>query len=75
MVSVSRFPTFVVTVPCRDADRILAELVGGHADRVWDRRMRELIRPDLLMRPVFAVRRVSVSQAGDPYGLVSERQG
>ncbi|MEU9347899.1 ATP-binding protein [Streptomyces sp. NPDC048278] len=25
--------------------RLLAELAGGHADRTWDRRMREAVRP------------------------------
>lgn len=34
--------------------RILAELVGGHADRTWDKRIRELIRPDLLILDDFS---------------------
>ncbi|MER6925079.1 IS21-like element helper ATPase IstB [Streptomyces spiralis] len=55
--------------------RILAELAGGHADRTWDRRIRELIRPDLLILDDFAMRQLSASQADDLYELVSERQG
>ncbi|WBO69035.1 ATP-binding protein [Streptomyces camelliae] len=55
--------------------RILAELAGGHADRTWDRRMRELIRPDLLILDDFAMRQLSAAQADDLYELVSERQG
>ncbi len=55
--------------------RILAELVGGHADRTWDKRMRELIRPDLLILDDFAMRQLAASQADDLYELVSERQG
>ncbi|WP_275593109.1 IS21-like element helper ATPase IstB [Streptomyces deccanensis] len=55
--------------------RILAELAGDHADRTWDRRMRELIRPDLLILDDFAMRQLTASQADDLYELVSERQG
>ncbi|MFB7667626.1 hypothetical protein ACFC1R_27475 [Kitasatospora sp. NPDC056138] len=29
------------------ASRILADLAGGHADRTWDKWIRELIRPDV----------------------------
>ncbi|MFD8007108.1 IS21-like element helper ATPase IstB [Streptomyces mirabilis] len=55
--------------------RILAELAGGHADRTWDRRIRELIRPDLLILDDFAMRQLTAAQADDLYELVSERQG
>ncbi|MFD3762739.1 IS21-like element helper ATPase IstB [Streptomyces sp. NPDC058622] len=55
--------------------RILAELAGGHADRTWDRRMREIIRPDLLILDDFAMRQMTATQADDLYELVSERQG
>ncbi|MET7435154.1 MULTISPECIES: IS21-like element helper ATPase IstB [Streptomyces] len=55
--------------------RILAELAGGHADRTWDKRMRELIRLDLLILDDFAMRQLTASQADDLYELVSERQG
>ncbi|WP_279571444.1 ATP-binding protein [Streptomyces sp. 8K308] len=55
--------------------RILAELAGGHADRTWDKRMRELIRSHLLILDDFAMRQLSASQADDLYELVSERQG
>ena len=55
--------------------RIVAELAGGHADRTWDKRMRELIRPDVLILDDFAMRQVTAAQADDLYELVSERQG
>lgn len=55
--------------------RILAELAGGHADRTWDRRMREILRPDLLILDDFAMRQLTAQQADDLYELVSERQG
>jgi DNA replication protein DnaC len=55
--------------------RVLAELAGGHADRTWEKRMRELIRPDLLILDDFAMRQLSASQADDLHELVSERQG
>ena len=55
--------------------RILGELAGGHADRTWDKRMRDLIRPDVLILDDFAMRQLSASQADDLYELVSERQG
>ncbi|WP_308050750.1 ATP-binding protein [Streptomyces sp. TRM72054] len=55
--------------------RILAELAGGHADRTWDKRMRELIRPHLLILDDFAMRQLSAAQADDLYELVSEGQG
>ncbi|GAA3801943.1 ATP-binding protein [Streptomyces phyllanthi] len=52
-----------------------AELAGGHADRTWDKRMRELIRPHLLVLDDFAMRQLAPSQADDLYEFVSERQG
>lgn len=55
--------------------RILADLAGGHADRTWDRRLRELVRPDVLILDDFAMRQLTASQADDLYELVSERQG
>ncbi|MER5666569.1 ATP-binding protein [Streptomyces mirabilis] len=57
------------------SSRILGELAGGHADRTWDKRMRDLIRPDVLILDDFAMRQLSSSQADDLYELVSERQG
>ncbi|WP_281288106.1 hypothetical protein [Streptomyces roseicoloratus] len=39
--------------------RILADLAGGHADRTWDKRLRELIRPDVLILDDFAMRQLS----------------
>ncbi|MBP2400751.1 IS21-like element helper ATPase IstB [Streptomyces syringium] len=55
--------------------RILADLAGGHADRTWDRRLRELVRPDVLILDDFAMRQLTATQADDLYELVSERQG
>jgi len=55
--------------------RILADLAGGHADRTWDRRLRELVRPDVLILDDFAMRQLTAAQADDLYELVSERQG
>ncbi|MFF4692820.1 ATP-binding protein [Streptomyces sp. NPDC001307] len=54
---------------------MLAELAGGQADRTWDKRIRQLIRPDLLILDAFAMRQLSASQTDDLYELVSERQG
>ncbi|MEV6212351.1 IS21-like element helper ATPase IstB [Kitasatospora sp. NPDC051914] len=55
--------------------RVLAELVGGHAHRTWDKRIRELVRPDVLILDDFAMRQLTAAQADDLYELVSERQG
>ncbi|HYB80084.1 MAG TPA: IS21-like element helper ATPase IstB [Mycobacterium sp.] len=53
--------------------RLLATLAGGHADRSWDKRLRELIRPALLILDDFAMRELTATQADDLYELVSER--
>nr|WP_275405857.1 MULTISPECIES: ATP-binding protein [unclassified Streptomyces] len=55
--------------------RILADLAGGHADRTWDKRIRKLVRPDVLILDDFAMRQLGASQADDLYELVSEGQG
>ncbi|MBS2546945.1 IS21-like element helper ATPase IstB [Catenulispora sp. NL8] len=55
--------------------RVLADLAGGHADRTWDKRVRELVRPDVLILDDFAMRQMTAPQADDLYELVSERQG
>ncbi|WP_078602978.1 MULTISPECIES: ATP-binding protein [Streptomyces] len=54
--------------------RILADLAGGHADRTWEKRTRELVRPDVLILDDFAMRQLNATQADDLYELVSERQ-
>ncbi|MEU6814645.1 ATP-binding protein [Streptomyces sp. NPDC046860] len=54
--------------------RILAELAGGHGDRTWEKRVRELVRPDVLTLDDFAMRQLSAAQADELYELVSERQ-
>ncbi|MGW5203038.1 IS21-like element helper ATPase IstB [Streptomyces spiralis] len=55
--------------------RVLADLAGGHADRTWEKRVRELVRPDVLILDDFAMRQLSAAQADNLYELVSERQG
>ncbi|WP_282613025.1 ATP-binding protein [Streptomyces sp. GESEQ-35] len=55
--------------------RILAGLAGGHADRTWDERIRELVRPDVLILDDFTMRQLNATQADDLYESVSERQG
>ncbi|MEV8039009.1 ATP-binding protein [Streptomyces sp. NPDC086182] len=63
-----------VNVRFAKTSRILADLAGGHADRTWDKRIRELIRPDVILDD-FAMRQLTAAQADDLYALVSERQG
>ena len=53
--------------------RLLSDLAGGHADRSYDKRMREYIRPALLILDDFAMREFTPGQADDLYELVSER--
>jgi DNA replication protein DnaC len=53
--------------------RALADLAGGHADRTWDKRLRDYTRPGVLILDDFAMRELTVSQADDLYELVSER--
>ena len=53
--------------------RALADLAGGHADRTWDRRLREYIRPAVLILDDFAMRELTAVQADDLYELISER--
>lgn len=53
--------------------RVLADLAGGHADRTWERRLREYTRPGVLILDDFAMRELTTTQADDLYELVSER--
>ncbi|MFE7112861.1 ATP-binding protein [Streptomyces sp. NPDC057575] len=53
----------------------LADLAGGHAGCTREKRIRELVRPDVLILDDFAMRQLSAAQADDLYELVSERQG
>jgi len=55
--------------------RALAHLAGGHADRTWDKRLRELTRPAVLILDDFAMRELTAPQADDLYELISERAG
>ena len=52
-----------------------AGLAGGHGDRTWAQRIRELVRPDVLILDDFAMRQLTAAQADDLYELVSERHG
>ncbi|WP_329013546.1 IS21-like element helper ATPase IstB [Streptomyces sp. NBC_00690] len=65
----------VANVRFAKTSRILADLAGRHADRTWDKRIRELVRPDVLILDDFAMRQLGAAQAADLYELVSERQG
>ncbi len=53
--------------------RVLADLAGGHADRTWERRLREYTRPAVVILDDFAMRELTAAQADDLYELVSER--
>jgi DNA replication protein DnaC len=53
--------------------RALAHLAGGHADRTWDKRLRELARPAVLILDDFAIRELTAAQADDLYELITER--
>ena len=53
--------------------RALAHLAGGHADRTWDKRLRELTRPAVVVLDDFAMREFTAAQADDLYELISER--
>ena len=55
--------------------RALAHLAGGHADRTWDKRLRELTRPAVVVLDDFAMREFTATQADDLYELISERAG
>jgi DNA replication protein DnaC len=55
--------------------RLLADLAGGHADRTWDKRLRELTRPDILVLDDFGMRELTATQADDLYELITERAG
>lgn len=39
--------------------RLVATLAGGHADRSWDKRLRELVRPALLILDDFGIRELT----------------
>ena len=55
--------------------RVLAHLAGGHADRTWDKRLRELTRPAVLILDDFGMRELTAAQADDLYELITERSG
>ncbi|MBF6225076.1 ATP-binding protein [Nocardia abscessus] len=53
--------------------RLLATLAGGHADRTWDKRLAEFVRPAVLILDDFGMRELTAPQADDLYELISER--
>jgi DNA replication protein DnaC len=53
--------------------RVLAHLAGGHADRTWDKRLRELTRPAVRILDDFSMRELTPAQADDLYELITER--
>jgi DNA replication protein DnaC len=53
--------------------RLLATLAGGHADRTWDKRLHEFVRPVVLILDDFGMRELTAVQADDLYELISER--
>ncbi len=55
--------------------RVLAHLAGGHADLTWDKRLRELTRPAVLILDDFGMRELTPAQADDLYELITERAG
>jgi DNA replication protein DnaC len=55
--------------------RALAHLAGGHADRTWDKRLRDLTRPAVIVLDDFAMRELTAGQADDLYELITERSG
>jgi DNA replication protein DnaC len=54
---------------------VLADLAGGHADGTWTRRLRELVRPPVLILDDFGMRELTARQADDLYELINERTG
>jgi DNA replication protein DnaC len=53
--------------------RMLATLAGGHADRSYDKRINELVRPAVLILDDFGMREHTAQQADDLYELVTAR--
>jgi DNA replication protein DnaC len=55
--------------------RVLAHLADGRADLTWDKRLRELTRPAVLILDDFGMRELTAAQADDLYELITERAG
>ncbi|MFI0446966.1 IS21-like element helper ATPase IstB [Actinomadura sp. 6N118] len=55
--------------------RALADLAGGRADHTWQKRIRELARPAVLILDDFGMRELTAPQADDLYELITERTG
>lgn len=56
----------------RVSGRILADLVGGHADYTFDKRLVRHVRADLLILDDFAMCEFNPTPAGDFYKLISQ---
>ena len=52
-------------VPFIKTSRLRATLAGDHADRTWDQRLREFVRPAVLILDDFAMRELTAAQADD----------
>ena len=57
------------------ATHLLAELAGGHADRSFAARVKQLAKPALLIVDDWAMRKFTATQAADAYELLCERVG
>ena len=55
--------------------RLLAHLAGGHADRSFEARVRDLAKTAVVIVDDFAMREFTAAQADDLYELVTERIG
>lgn len=53
--------------------RLLADLGGGHADGTWERRLKEYLRPNVLILDDFCLSPLTEQQSEDLYQLVDER--
>ena len=53
--------------------RLFADLGGGHADGTWESRLRQYLKPDLLILDDFGLRELGIRQAEDLYELICQR--
>lgn len=53
--------------------RMLADLSGGRADGSWEKRLRDYVRPDLLILDDFGMREFTAGQADDLYEVIASR--
>ena len=55
--------------------RLLRDLGGGRADGTWEQRLRNYVKPDLLILDDFAIKEFTQAQAEDLYELIDHRTG